>query len=227
MKTLQFSVALRHAHPGRLESECAALAAAGINAFHVDLSDGRFAPGLGMGLGAIEVARATGVPVHAHCQIEEPGRHVAALAAAGCAVIYIQVESSRHIHRALGQIREAGVAAGIAINPSTPLTKLTYLFDSADRILLLGVEPGAAPRAFVPSVFERVRIVSENVAYLKKNIVIEGEGWMNVENAARFARFGADSVVLDAAGFFNAEARDYTEDLSAWRERVAIEQQLV
>lgn len=228
MKNLHYSVSLRHAPPGRLESACAALAEAGVDAFHVDLGDGRFTSDLGLGLGAVQVAHATGKPVHVHALMEDPGRHIAAIAAAGATVIYVPVEASAHVHRVLGQIREAGAAAGVAINPGTALTKLSYLFESADRILLLGSEPGSPARAFIGSVFERVRILQENLRYLKKNIPIEGEGWMTIENAARFARFGADSVVLDDAAFFTPEApQDYTAALKAFRQRVILEQQLV
>lgn len=229
MRTAQprLSAALIHADPGHLAGECAALAAAGVDAFHVDLGDGRFAATYGLGLGAVEAARGAGRPVEAHCLIEEPGPHIAALAAAGCGAIIVHAEACTHLHRVLGQIRDAGASPGVAILPATPLTRLTYALAMADQVLVLGSEPGGARGALSASAFERVRILRENLDYLENAALLSVEGAMTPEHAARFARLGARGLVLDDTGFFAARGQDHAAALAAFRDAVAAQARVV
>lgn len=225
--TPRLAAALIHAHPGHLDAECAALAAAGVYALHIDLCDGRFGPGLGMGLGAVEAARSAGIPVEAHCLLEDPAPQVAPLVAAGCKVIVVHVEACPHVHRVLGMIRDAGASPAVAILPATPLTKLSYVLGAVDQILLLGAEPGAAPRVVAGSVFERVRILRENLDYLGNPALLCVEGGMTAENAARFTRMGARGLVLDNAAFFAARGQDHAKALGAFRAALSVQAQRV
>jgi ribulose-phosphate 3-epimerase len=139
----------------------------------------------------------------------------------------VHVEACTHGPRVLAAIRDAGASPGIAINPATPLTKLDYLLEYVDRILVMTVDPGYAGQKLIASSFERVRILRENVRYRKRNIDIEVDGNISATNAAILANMGANRFVLGTASIFNDRYENLEEALPAFKETVAAERKVV
>jgi ribulose-phosphate 3-epimerase len=163
----------------------------------------------------------------AHLMVIHPEKYIQRFVEAGSDIITVHVEACTHPHRVLGQIRDAGASPGIAINPATPLTKLEYLLPMVDRVLVMTVDPGYAGQPILPVAFDRVRILNENIRYRKYEAMIEVDGNINVTNAARLARLGAEIFVLGTASIFKGKGTDFTKELPAFKAAVAVEKKLV
>jgi len=177
-----------------LQHEINALEAAGIDEIHFDVADGDFVPGFALGTDLIKAVKgATKLPCSAHLLVRDPQRHLQPFIDARCDTIYVHIETRHHLHRTLTQIRENGLAPGIAINPTTALTKVDYLLPLVDRVLLAST---ALDESILPTALERTRILHENIRYNEYRIQIEIEGNFDIETAAKFAAFGAEIFVL-------------------------------
>ena len=217
---LVYSVSVMHANLVRLENDLTALEAAGCGELHFGVMDGHFAPGFGPGFETIEAVRACcGLPCAAHLMVSDPGRYIERFAEAGCSSITVHVEACVHAHRVLNQIRDAGVSPGIAINPATPLTKLDYLLESADRVLLMTREPGDPGPPLIRAAFERIRLLNENLRYRKLGTRIEAGGELDADHAALVANAGATIIECGRTAIF--DGRNPGEALEAFRDAVA------
>ncbi|MBM3289020.1 MAG: ribulose-phosphate 3-epimerase, partial [Candidatus Hydrogenedentes bacterium] len=137
-----------------------------------------------------------------HLMIVKPEDYIERFVDAGCSVVSVHVETCVHAHRTLAQIRGAGASPAIAINPATPLTKLDFLFEHVDRIMMMTVDPGYAGQKIIPNAFERVRILRENLDYRECRAAIEVDGNIDARNAARLANAGASIFVLGTSSIF-------------------------
>lgn len=207
MKPFRYSASVMCANLARLEDDIKALEAAGCEELHFDIMDGVFVPNLTLGFDVIKaVKKITTLPISAHLMIVQPERYIDRFAEAGCNSLSIHVEACTHSQRAISQIRNLGVSPGIAINPATPLTKLEYLLDYVDRVLVMTVDPGYAGQSIIGNSFERVKILSENIAYQKLKVDVEVDGNINVQNAALLGRNGASIFVLGTSSIFHGRA---------------------
>jgi ribulose-phosphate 3-epimerase len=208
------------ANLARLEDDLHALEQAGCDELHFDIMDGLFVPNFTLGFDFIKAARRVcGLPCHAHLMIAKPEDYIERFVDAGCSAVSVHVETCVHAHRTLAQIRAAGASPGIAINPATPLTKLDFLFDLVDRVLVMTVDPGYAGQKIIPNAFERVRILRENINYRERAIAIEVDGNINARNAALLANAGANIFVLGTSSIFKGGAR-LGDALHAFKEKV-------
>ena len=214
----------------RLADDLKALEAAGCDELHFDIMDGMFVPNITLGADFIKAAKGCcGLPCAAHLMVTAPERYIDRFVEAGADTVTIHVEACRHPHRTLSQIRDAGAVPGIALNPATPLTRLDYLLEHADRVMLMAVDPGFAGQTLIPSVFERVRIMRENLAYRKSTARIAVDGNINVENAALLANFGARVLVLGTSSVFRkgSSGESLGEAFREFRTAVAAKRQVV
>lgn len=201
--TLKYAASVMCANLARLEDDLKALEEAGCDELHFDIMDGTFVPNFTLGVDFIKAAKGVcNLPCHAHLMISKPEAYIERFVDAGCDMVSVHVETCPHAHRTLEQIRAAGASPAIAINPATPLTKLDFLLDYVDRIMVMTVDPGYAGQRIIPGAFERVRILKENVDYRERRIEIEVDGNIDVHNAALLANMGACVFVMGTSSIF-------------------------
>ncbi len=197
----------------------------GVDEWYLPVSDGDAAPLHGTGPGLVAaVAAASPVPCHVHLMNRRPGGHVALFADTGCKTLTVQLESCPHPHRVLGHIRDAGMSPGIALAPGTPLTRLDYLLALADRVLLLGTEPGrdgVAPG----SLFERVKLLDENIRYRELAVEIGVMGGLDAAGLGKAARLGAKWAVTGPevfAGLNGDGVAEYAAALERFKQAMTL-----
>jgi len=182
----------------RLEEELSALASDGAPELHCVVSDGEFAPMTGNGPHLLKgIAKREECPVHVHLLCENPDAHIDLFAEMGCRVLTVHAEPVPHIHRTLTRIREVGLEAGVALKPGVPLTRLEYLLEYAGRIVVWAAEPGFPDSPVGPGAHDRVRILRQNLDYLKLNASMQVAGPLSPLQAARFAHLGANRICVD------------------------------
>ena len=221
-----WSASVMCANLARLEDDLKVLESAKCDELHFDVMDGQFVPNFTLGFDLIKaVRRSCGIPCSAHLMITRPEDYVERFVEAGCSIVTVHVEACIHAHRVLAQIREAGASPGIAINPATPLTKLDYLLDLADRVVVMTVDPGYAGQTMIRGAHERVRILRENIDYRERPILIEVDGNINVQNAALLSRAGADVFDLGTASIFTGG--NLAENFEDFKKKVYIGRELL
>ncbi len=186
----------------RLGEELAALEAAGVSWAHVDVMDGMFVPNISFGLPILEAARrVSNLDLDVHLMIERPERYLRDFAEAGAGGLTVQVESTPHIHRAVGQIRELGKRAGVTLNPGTPLEAVRPVLPDVDLVLVMSVNPGFGGQKFIPASVERVRTLRRWLDELGSDAVLQVDGGVTPQNAPALAQAGATSLVAGSAIF--------------------------
>ncbi len=195
----------------RLGEQVAAVMDAGARVIHVDVMDGHFVPPITIGpvvLGAIrEQVHAAGGMLDCHLMVERPERQIDQFAAAGADSITVQAESTPNVHFALGQIRQAGCLAGLAINPGTPVDAVAEVLDVVDLVLCMTVNPGWGGQAFIESSPAKLRRLR---ALVGPDLPIQVDGGIDAATATVAADAGATLFVAGSA-MFGAEdpARAY------------------
>ena len=206
--TLQVVPSMLDVDQGRVADALADLSAAGADRVQWDVMDGAFVPRITHGPDVIAALRAqTSLPFEAHLMIDNPERHWKAFADAGCEVVIVHAEATRHLHRLLQQMREAGVRAGVALNPATPLVMVTDALDLIDHLLLMTVNPGAGGQKFIPTMLPKVRAARELVDTVGLPIDIEVDGGVSPATAPQVAQAGANLLVAGSAVQNHPEGR--------------------
>ena len=176
---------------------------AGAEWIHVDVMDGHFVPNITIGpLIARAVRGVTSRTVDVHLMIENPGRYAGAFAEAGADVITVHAEASVHLHRTLGLIRGLGARAGVALNPSTPLSAIEDVLDEIDLILIMSVNPGFGGQAFIPRSVDKIARARALIeAWRPGRIELEVDGGVSPETAPALVGAGATVLVAGSAVF--------------------------
>jgi ribulose-phosphate 3-epimerase len=186
----------------RLAEQIAAAERGGARAVHVDVMDGHFVPNLTVGPAIVKsLARATRLPLDCHLMIENAERYLDAFADAGAGWISVHVEALPHLQRALAQIRARGVRAGVALNPSTPLSALEEVLPELDYVLVMSVNPGFSGQSFLPSAIAKIRRLRDEIARRGLEVVIEVDGGIDETNVRAVVEAGASVVVAGNAVF--------------------------
>ena len=171
---------------------------------HLDIMDGVFVPNISFGFPVLKyVAELCTKPLDVHLMIVQPEKFVREVAALGAHVMSVHYEACPHLHRVLGQIRDAGMKAGVVLNPATPVSLLSDIICDADLVLLMSVNPGFGGQKFIPHTVEKIRQLRELITAKDSKALIEVDGGVTLENASMLMQAGAD-VLVAGSSVFNA-----------------------
>lgn len=169
---------------------------------HLDIMDGVFVPNISFGFPVLKyVAELCTKPLDVHLMIVQPEKFVREVAALGAHVMSVHYETCPHLHRVLGQIRDAGMKAGVVLNPATPVSLLSDIIRDADLVLLMSVNPGFGGQKFIPHTVEKIRQLRELITAKDSKALIEVDGGVTLENASMLMQAGADALVAGSSVF--------------------------
>jgi len=196
------SASLLSADFTRLGEEVRAVEQAGADWLHVDVMDGHFVPNITIGPMIVRaIKRAANIPLDVHLMISNPDCYLEDFHSAGADVLTVHPEATHHLHRTLTRIRELGMKAGAALNPSTGLDSIRYVLPDLDLIMLMTVNPGFGGQKFIPTMLPKIRALSEMIEQSGYDVFIEIDGGVSPATAPDIAREGADVFVSGSAIF--------------------------
>ena len=203
----------------RLGEEVQAVIDAGADIVHFDVMDNHYVPNLTVGpMVCAAIRPRTRALIDVHLMVKPVDRIVPDFAQAGADIISFHPEASEHVDRTIGLIRECGCRPGLVLNPATPLNYLDHVLEQLDLVLLMSVNPGFGGQKFIGYTLDKLRAVRSRIEASGRDIWLEVDGGVKVDNIARVARAGADTFVAGSAIFGTP---DYRATIDAMRSELA------
>jgi ribulose-phosphate 3-epimerase len=204
----------------RLGEEVREVLQAGADVVHFDVMDNHYVPNLTIGPLVCEALRKAGItaPIDVHLMVKPVDRIVPDFAKAGATWITFHPEASEHVDRTIGLIREQGCRPGLVLNPASPVNWLDHVLDKIDMVLLMSVNPGFGGQSFIPSALPKIAKVRELIERSGREIRLEVDGGVKVDNIGAVAAAGADTFVAGSAIF---GSKDYRATITEMRANIA------
>ena len=181
---------------------------------HLDIMDGTFVPNISFGFPVIDaVAKICKKPLDVHFMIEHPERYVQRTAKTGAMMMNVHYEACVHLHRTVQEIHDAGMKAGVTLNPSTPVCLLEDILNDVDMVLLMSVNPGFGGQKFIEGTIDKLRALREMVDRKNSRALIQIDGGVQAETAPRLVEAGADVLVSGSYVFKGADPIQTIHDL--------------
>lgn len=192
---------------------------AGAQYVHIDVMDGMFVPSISFGLPVIKSIRScTDRIFDVHLMIEEPARYINEFAEAGADIITVHAEACKHLDRTVEMIKEKELIAGVALNPSTPLSAIEYVLPKVDMVLIMTVNPGFGGQQFIPYTLQKIKDLKDMLKKTGNKADIEVDGGIKTDNVRQILEAGANIIVAGSAVFsgdIGKNVNDFLEILEA------------
>jgi ribulose-phosphate 3-epimerase len=218
--SIKIAPSILNADFGHLADAIQRATTGGADWIHVDVMDGLFVPNLTLGPMVVEaIRRATTLPLDVHLMIDDPRRYIARFRDAGADWLTIHLETDRHPHRTLAEIRQLGARAGLALNPGTPVSLVEDLVDQLDLLLVMSVNPGFGGQPFIEHALDKVRQARQLLDRVQPECELEVDGGIKLANAPLVAQAGATVVV--AGSFVYLEGEGPEANIAALRQALS------
>ena len=201
-ESIRIAPSILSADFGRLGEQVLEAVEGGADSIHLDVMDGHFVPNLTFGPPMIQALRTqTDAAFDVHMMVENPERYIPALAEARVDLMTVHVEAVRHLHRVVHQIKDAGILAGVALNPATPVSAVEEILPDLDLVLVMSVNPGFGGQTFIESSVEKIKHVRRMLDERGSAAALQVDGGIGPDTAERVVRTGARMLVAGSAVF--------------------------